>query len=197
MKRASTIFMGAIISLSCLSTSLAQGLATPDSTVTLYSGLKYRDREHNCCLNFIGGPTAKGHAHNDLRYGNLYAGDELDWLQSASAQGDRSLIRDLGVYSWTDRFNVPVVEPLPKLKPGEQREISVDVSGAGADSDGKPKVDPIFMKAIVGHLYVIRVVDETRDFYALFRVDALERGDSCTISWKLIPEPVDQTARQR
>jgi len=55
--------------------------------------------------------------------------------------------------------------------------------------DGKPRVDPMFVKAIAGHIYVAHIVDDTRDFYALFRVDALERGDNCTVSWKLIPAP--------
>jgi hypothetical protein len=131
-------------------------------------------------------------------------------------------------------FTVPVIEPLPKLKPGERRRVSIDASGAdgadgepgrpgarGADGDGvvrddvmrepaardlenpdipqaslprpkrdgKPKVDPMFVKAIVGHMYVIHVVDETRDFYVLFRVESLERGDNCTISWRRIEPP--------
>lgn len=55
-------------------------------------------------------------------------------------------------------------------------------------SDNKPKVDPAFTKAIVGHMYVAHVVDEGSDFYALFRVDALV-DRTCTISWKLIPAP--------
>jgi hypothetical protein len=94
------------------------------------------------------------------------------------------------------------------LKAGEQRHISIDTSGAdgadGADAvgivrprpgasrpknDGKPKVDPLFVKAVSGHLYVIHVVDDVRDFYALFRVEALERGDNCVISWRLITAP--------
>ena len=54
--------------------------------------------------------------------------------------------------------------------------------------DGKPKVDPAFVKAVVGHMYVVHVVDEVSDYYALFRVDALENG-ACTVSWKLIPPP--------
>ena len=31
---------------------------------------------------------------------------------------------------------------------------------------------------------------DSRDLHALVRVEALERGDNCTVSWKLIPEPV-------
>jgi hypothetical protein len=51
------------------------------------------------------------------------------------------------------------------------------------------KVSPVWVKAIVGHMYVIHVVDETRDFYALFRIDKITRGDNCTISWQPVPAP--------
>jgi hypothetical protein len=163
-----------------------------------------------------------------LSYGALWAGEELDWFQSATGEGDRSVIKDLGSYDWTAQFEIPIVVPLAKLKPGEQRNITVDTSGAdgkpgapgrpgenGANADGtvtpiteteampaekptaaakakrdgKPLVDPVFVKAVLGHMYVIHVVDNARDLYALVRVEALERGDNCTVSWKLIPAP--------
>lgn len=205
--------------------------ARSDSTVTLYSVIKHRGEQRTSCLNFQTGPSNSRRADCDLRYGNLYAGDELDWFQSATGQGDRSVIRDLGDHGWTAKCEVPVVDPLPKLKPGEQRHVGIDVSGAdgaegapgapgapgqnGADADGvvrsepapvsspptpiavaprpkhdgKPKIDPLFVKAIAGHIYVIHVVDDTRDFYALFRVEALQRGDQVSVSWRLIPAP--------
>jgi len=56
-------------------------------------------------------------------------------------------------------------------------------------NDGKTKVSPIWVKAIVGHMYVIHVVDETRDFYVLFRIDKITKGDNCTISWQTVPAP--------
>jgi hypothetical protein len=56
-------------------------------------------------------------------------------------------------------------------------------------SNGEIRTSPNMLRAVLKHIYVIHVVDDTRDFYALFRVDALERGDNCTISWKLIPPP--------
>jgi hypothetical protein len=34
-----------------------------------------------------------------------------------------------------------------------------------------------------------------RDFYALFRVEKLVRGDNCTLSWKLIASPRSEAAR--
>ena len=55
--------------------------------------------------------------------------------------------------------------------------------------DGLQRVDPMFVKAVVGHMYVMRVVNETDDFYVLFRVEQIERGSSCTISWMHVPAP--------
>ena len=61
--------------------------------------------------------------------------------------------------------------------------------------DGVPKVDPIYVKAIVGHMYVIRVVDNDSDFYVLFRVEEIVRGERCTISWKRIPPPEEDGSK--
>jgi hypothetical protein len=47
-----------------------------------------------------------------------------------------------------------------------------------------------FIEAIPGHLYEMHVVDNQRDFYVLFRVETVTRGDNCTLSWKVIPAPV-------
>ena len=55
--------------------------------------------------------------------------------------------------------------------------------------DGIPKIDPVFVKAIVGHMYVIHVVEDSTDFYALFRVESLERGAYVRVSWKIIDPP--------
>jgi hypothetical protein len=46
-----------------------------------------------------------------------------------------------------------------------------------------------YEKAVAGRMYVLRVVDESHDFYVLFRVDGLERGKRCRISWKKIDAP--------
>lgn len=249
MKRAGSIFIGAVISLSCLNTSTgasAQQPVSQDSNVTLYSVIKHRGERRKSCISFNAGSLK---TDCDLSYGLMYAGDQLDWFQSSTAQGNRSVIKDLGEHDWLTWFEVPVVEPLAKLKPGEQRQVTIDVSGAdgangapgrngtsgfsniGTDRstpslttinnerpernisptvsaidfpplpppsnrERKPKIDPLFVKAMAGHMYVIHVVDDSRDFYALFRVEALQRGDNCTVSWKLIPEPVKQSGKK-
>ena len=208
----------------------AQIAAMPQTgPATLYSANKYRTGSRDVCLDFKTGVSAKRSdtARCDLLYGNLYAGEDLDWFESASDRGSRSVIKDLGLRSWNEPFQVPVVTPFAKLLPGATRQITIDMSGAdGADgkpgtpgkpgvssadadgglrqpvppttpvdapakkkNDGTPKTDPVFVKAVAGHLYVIHVVDDDNDFYALFRVEAVERGDHCVISWKLIEPP--------
>lgn len=198
-------------------------------TIRLYSPNKHRGEGRESGFNFENASASPTYSAADLRYGSLYVGDELDWFESSGVQGNRSVIKDLGQRNWSDKFDVPVVQPLAKLKPGEQRRITIDASGAAgangaAGAPGsrldksseivipapsrtpdelppipeaapetpkrKPRVDPMFVHAVIGHMYVIHVVDETRDFYALFRVEELQRGDNCTISWKLIAPPV-------
>lgn len=53
----------------------------------------------------------------------------------------------------------------------------------------KAKGDVVSVKAVVGHMYVVHILDRASDYYALLRVEALERGDNCTITWKVIPAP--------
>jgi hypothetical protein len=227
------VLLGADSSSPACAQTVSTDTSPEISSVTLYAPLKYKHDQSRAVFDFQGGARpARSWGRWDLGYGFLYAGNEFDWLQSSSAQGHRTVIRELGKHDWTDNFTVPEVEPMPKLKPGEQRRIGVDTSGAdgadGADGlpgargedgadpdgvvrsrpthdpsvpvvpsrrpsrpkhDGKPKIDPLFVKAIPGHMYVIHVVDDVNDFYALFRVEALETGDNCTISWKRITAP--------
>jgi len=216
-------FVSAMI-IAVLATMVVAIPASAQEKVTLHAPRKYSEQNktfvdfQKTFFDFQVGELAKRHAPWDLGYGLLRAGDDWDWFQSAGSADNRGIIRDLGTLEWTDQFAIPVIEPLPKLKPGERRTIGIDTSGAdgadgspGADGDGvvrarptnsppkrdgKPKIDPIFVKAVAGHLYVIHVVSDTRDYYAAFRVEELVRGESCTISWRLITAPAETVRAQ-
>jgi hypothetical protein len=209
VKRANSIFIGAVMSLLCLNSSswtVARPPGSQDSTVKLYAAIKYGEQRKSC-INFKTSAAEVLNVNCDFSYGPLNINNELDWFQSSTAQSNRSVIKDLGEHEWLSLFEVPEVEPLTKLKPGEQRKInllSINVGAAPEDNSlpvptlespakPSPKTSPLFVKAITGHVYVIHVVDESRDFYALVRVEALQRGDNCTVSWKLIPAPLGQT----
>jgi len=87
--------------------------------------------DHGC-----GGPQPLG-------YGNRL-GDNWDiFATDGGGRGSRTRMIELGKYTWTDKFNIPEVEPWSELKPGEQRHITIRADGApGRNADGsypKPK----------------------------------------------------------
>jgi hypothetical protein len=110
--------------------------------ITLYSPLKYRVK-HAPPMSNGRQPGDHSRAHLDLTtgtldwafgrinltYGFAYLGEDLDWFLIGGADDDRSVIKDLGVFTWYDRFKVPVIKPLPALKPGEKRQVTLDTSG--------------------------------------------------------------------
>jgi hypothetical protein len=238
-------FMSAIVGAAFVALVLTIPVSAQE-TVTFYSRFA-QGNDSRSAFDFESRVQGPRRGSWDIAYGNLRAGEDFDWFESSGAFGNRSVIKDLGLLNWTDNFVVPVIEPFAKLKPGERRTITIDVSGAdgaagangspgaagangrrGADAgsgqpqndtaemtpartpspagnlppgrpkrDGKPKIDSIFVKAIAGHLYAIHVVDDTQDYYVLFRVEALTRGQSCTISWRFAPAPVAETVQKQ
>jgi hypothetical protein len=220
----SFLLLGLLVGLSVSAHAQGAGTAAAPEPgvqrVTLYGPLARGHDASRALFSFKTGAYGRGW---DLNYGSLYVSEEHDWFQVSTLPGARTAFRDLGAFDWADSFKVPVVEPFPKLKEGEQRTVKIDASGAdgedgapGADAadwdgvvrpkprpvppprrpknDGVPKVDPVFVKAQVGHMYVIRVVDGDEDFYVLFRVESLVRGDNCTITWKRVPAPRAESA---
>lgn len=155
-------------------------------SVSLYSPLSLKYDDTRAWFDFERGERTK-EPKWDLEYGCLRIGEDYDWFSASQATDNRSLIRDLGELNWNDDYEVPVIEPLPNLEEGKTRSITVDSSGdtgkAWAKSNG------IFVKAIVGHLYAMHVKDTDSDFYVLFRVESIARGESCTIFWRLTDAP--------
>jgi hypothetical protein len=159
-----------------------------EGPVTLYSPRATGTYdEGNACFSFKSGALKKSaNGRWDLGYGFANLGGE-DWFILWSAPQTRTVIKDLGELKWTDSFTTPVLEPLPKLREGESRSITVDTS---ADTGKKwEKSTNIMAKVVVGHIYVVRVKDPRSDFYVLFRVEDFKTGEYCTITWKRVPMP--------
>lgn len=187
-------------------------------TVEFYSpnptGKKYQARRaEQSCFSFVNEVQGSG-VGADLCYGFLRAGENWGWFMSMG-DGTRNRLKRIGTKEWSDEFKVPVVKPFRKLADGENRSIVLDGSGEdgkdGADGDGavdtrasdrvipddrrapKPKSDyQPYERAVVGNIYALRVVDEKNDFYVLFRVDEMKRGDYCRISWKKVEAPTSK-----
>lgn len=124
----------------------------------------------------------------DLGYGFLSIGNE-DWFQLSHAQDDRSVIKDLGEHNWPDSFDIPALVPLPTLEKGQTRNFTVDASASTHET--WKQSNGIFAKAVVGHIYLVRIKRNETDYYALFRLEEIEQRVKCTVSWKLIPPPVE------
>jgi len=151
----------------CESNALAQGLQP--QTVTLQARKKIEQFDNYTLAAFsfkygVNGDGALKLTRNnwDLLFGNSWPRDAFDVTMVTD---DCSRIKDLGELSWWDAFDVPA---LPAYKE-PTREPSV--------------------KAIVGHMYEVHTKDGDNDHYSLFRVEALDPGNSVTISWKLIASP--------
>jgi hypothetical protein len=173
-----------LVSISCV--AAIGGSNTARQHVTLYAPLKYNHDESRATFSFERGGRGPAGAW-DLLYGNLQIGDDLDWFSASTAKDNRSLIRDLGALNWSDSYVVPVITPLPKLEEGKERNITVDSSGdTGKSWAGK---NGVFVKAVEGHMYAMHVKDTDSDLYVIFRVEGIERGDNCTISWRVVPSP--------
>ena len=169
-----------------------QGLTTKAlQTITLYPPQDKKTGKYDetrACFSFkMGRNKLPSSTDWDLGYGFANIGNE-DWLMvGTSGRNKRSVMKELGEYNWSDAFKIPALEPLPELKEGERRQITVDSS---ADTHRKwAKSTSHFAKAKAGYMYVVRVKDDQADFYVLFRVEEIEHGAHCTISWAQIPTP--------
>jgi hypothetical protein len=103
----------------------------------------------------------------DLLYDNGDGGFSV-----GMSQGDRSRIVDLGETTWGALTKVPVVKALPE----------------GARAGSVPSTQ--------GHMYVVHTVNGTTDLYSVFRVEWLEPGNQCLISWVNVPSPEVRTSNE-
>ena len=159
------------------------------NTVTLYSPIKYKDDFSRASFDFNLGQLGTKTSW-DLMYGSMYTGNDVDWFQPSSIGDNRHVIRDLGTLDWSDRIRVPVLSPRPKLMPGERRQIVVNTSAGQYDSwAAHAEHEGIFARAVVGHMYALHAKNSSSDYYILFRVERIEHGDYCTISWRRVRRP--------
>jgi hypothetical protein len=98
----------------------------------------------------------------DILFGNSPSADAFEVTMVTD---DRSRIKDLGIYNWGEKFDVPTLAAYEE----PEREPSV--------------------KAIEGHMYMVHTRDRDTNLYALFRVEMLLPGEMVEISWKVISPP--------
>jgi hypothetical protein len=125
------------------------------------------------------GPDARPRRRFDIRYGGLTLNGTGDWIEIANQRGTRSVIKDLGAMSWWEVTSVPLLRPSPAPHPAGFRLRSGRI------------VSPrnVFVRAVPGHMYLLRVKDAKADYQVMFRVESVKPGGECTLSWKRVPTP--------
>jgi hypothetical protein len=164
-----------------------------EQTFTLYppdDSVTHKYDEIRACFSFKRGAIRTSMQEDwDLGYSFLKISDQ-DYLQVSAGNEQRSVMKDLGKHTWADSFKVPFLRPLPEVEEGQQRVIGVDSS---ADTHKQwAATNGIFAKAVAGHIYAAHIKTSSADFYVLFRIEELEQGKECTISWKVVAEPEEK-----
>ncbi|HEY8561819.1 MAG TPA: hypothetical protein VIL74_15695 [Pyrinomonadaceae bacterium] len=170
------------------------------------------------CFSFIT-ETADCRKVSDLYYGNLRSGSDWDWFQvmgigsrnKIKKLGSKNWTDDFKIpvvepYAKLKEGERRTIVLDASGKDGEDGKPGINGDGSitydsgvyeremppvgsfGSKKTPKTNYHP-YEKAVRGNMYVMRVVDEKNDFYVLFRVDELERGMRCKISWKRIAAP--------
>ncbi|HSE21262.1 MAG TPA: hypothetical protein VLB68_06370, partial [Pyrinomonadaceae bacterium] len=100
----------------------------------------------------------------------------------------RSTIVDLGKKGWENLKETP---SFPKSKkPHKPLPLSGNLKEINA-SAGVDDVSPYqqFVRAKLGHMYLMKVVRDRKKTYVLFRVDTLTKQENCIVSWKNVQPP--------
>lgn len=85
--------------------------------------------------------------------------------------------------NWDGTFNA---KPIAETIQTEKSEITVEKESS--ETKLEQEVYQLFAEVILDNIYVMRIVEDDKDFYILFRVDELEKGHKCVISWKKIED---------
>ena len=146
MRRYRFSMFGSIIVLVTCSSFLSQ--AQPQKQpqiVTLYSPLTHKQTSAPPFRNGTLRPDSSRAEYSftlgrftlsrsaELSWGFIQIGDGPDWFMLQTSDDSRSVIRDLGDFQWTDKFDVPALKPLPLLAKGKHRQFSYDTSGRNGD----------------------------------------------------------------
>ena len=116
----------------------------------------------------------------DIRFGGVTFNGTSDWLEVVDrAGGALSVIKDLGAMRWEDVTEVPLLPPSPAPHP---RAVVFRRGRMIAPQR-------VFVKAVAGHMYLLRVKKGETDYQVMFRVESLDPNGECELTWKRFPTP--------
>lgn len=160
---------------------------TEPQKVTLFSRITYKEDGYGkSAFNFQHGlrsddETWERVAHNyaHLMYGSISFDTGTDWFSVSMGGDDPSRIKDLGALQWSEVYDTPFLLATPRQSTG--------IRFPGRQESFEASSEERVTKVVVGHMYLVHIKNREADLYAMFRVEALEPSDHCTISWKVVP----------
>lgn len=166
-----------------------KGLQSEPQKATLFSRITYKEQGYGkSAFNFQYGvrsddkdweQVARNNAH--LMYGSISFDPGTDWFSVSMGGDDPSRIKDLGELQWSEVYDTPFLLTNPRQSTG--------IKFPGRQESFEESSDERVTKAVAGHMYLVHIKNREADLYAMFRVEALEPSDHCTISWKVVPSP--------
>ena len=189
LNRAWVVFFAIVASCNASAYGVGRNAPPEPQRVTLFSRITYKDQDYGrSAFNFQHGLRSDNEnwmqvARNDaqLMYGSISFDPDTDWF-SVSAGGDEaSRIKDLGGLQWSEVYFTPVLYANPRQSTG--------IKFPGLQESFEESSDGRVTKVAAGHVYLVHIKNREADLYALFRVEALEPNDNCTISWRVVPSP--------
>ncbi|HEX8502576.1 MAG TPA: hypothetical protein VF659_18485 [Pyrinomonadaceae bacterium] len=114
----------------------------------------------------------------DIHFGGLTFNGDSNWLQIPNRAGTRSVLKDLGALDWAELKSLPVLEPSPAPHTG----------GVTFRARGFHPADAV-VRAVPGHVYVLRVKDGKADYHAVFRIESITPNGECSLTWKRARSP--------
>jgi hypothetical protein len=193
--RNSVVFISVVLSFTTVSVeqSLGQDSNTNRQTISLMARRtdnydNYTSTAFNFRLGISGDDPLRNPRNEwDLLYGNISLNGDKDWFNVAFVTGDRSRIKELGELNWTDHIEIPVL-PACSEEDGSCTGVMFPSRSSGKSITD---VNGHVARAAIGRMYLVHKKNRDADFYALFRVEALEPNQRCSISWKLIEPPAE------
>lgn len=166
-----------------------RGLQSEPQKATLFSRITYKEQDYGkSAFNFQYGmrsddkdweQVARNNAH--LMYGSISFDPGTDWFSVSMGGDDPSRIKDLGELQWSEVYDTPFLLASPRQSTG--------IKFPGLKETFEASSDERVTKVVEGHMYLVHIKNREADLYAMFRVEALEPNDHCTISWKVVPSP--------
>jgi VWFA-related protein len=170
------IFIGVLLLAGSVSAQETEISRLKTQTITLTRKARNEGKASSPSWTLVEGNQKRSYS---IVYGGLSLAGDNRWLQlTASPNGGWGWLVDLGEMNWSDVDRMPALG----LKPIPQ---GITITQFGGETIVLPQ--GFIVKAVAGHIYAVHIEDDRKEYRAIFRVESIDSGGECKLSWKHIP----------